>query len=88
MKRYALSFAVATVCAGIAVPAQALLCPQLVKDCTALIAKVEGRGGDAEKLAHAKQHCQEAQTLHEQGKHADSVIAAGKAIEEVGEAAK
>lgn len=69
-------------------PAQALLCPQLVKDCTALIAKVESRGGDAGKLAHAREHCEEAQTLHDQGKHVDSVISAGEAIEEAGKAAK
>ncbi len=59
-----------------------------MKDCTALIAKVESRGGDAGKLAHAREHCQKAQALHEQGKHADAVISAGDAIEEAGKAAK
>jgi AbiV family abortive infection protein len=49
---------------------------------------VESRGGDAGKLAHAREHCQKAQALHEQGKHADSVISAGDAIEEAGKAAK
>lgn len=71
-----------------ATPAQALLCPQLVKDCQTLIAKVEKKGGKASKIAEAKEHCSKAQSLHEQGKHADSVIQAGKAIEEIGEAAK
>lgn len=88
MNKTTLGLAVAVACAAVAVPVQALMCPQLVKDCTALIAKVEGRGGDAAKLAEAKEYCQKAQTLHEQGKHVDSVIAAGEAIEEAGEAAK
>ena len=88
MKKYTMSLVAVAFGIGVAMPAQALLCPQLVKDCTALIAKVESRGGNAEKLANAKAHCQRAQTLHEQGKHADSVIAAGEAIEEAGKAAK
>jgi hypothetical protein len=88
MKKYALSLVVVALGVGVAMPAQAFLCPQLVKDCTALIAKVESRGGDAGKLAHAREHCQRAQALHEQGKHADSVITAGDAIQEAGKAAK
>ncbi len=88
MKKYALSLIVVAFGVGVAMPAQALLCPQLVKDCTALIAKVESRGGDAGMLAHAKEHCQKAQALHDQGKHADSVISAGEAIEKAGKAAK
>jgi hypothetical protein len=69
-------------------PAQALLCPQLVKDCQTLIAKVEKKGGNASKIREAKEHCQRAQQLHEQGKHVDSVIQAGKGVEEAGEALK
>ncbi len=88
MKKYAVSLAVVAFALGVASPAQALLCPQLVKDCTALIAKVESRGSDAGKLAHAKEHCGKAQTLHEQGKHVESVITAGEAIKEAGKAAK
>jgi hypothetical protein len=88
MKKYTMSLVAVAFGVGVAMPAQALLCPQLVKDCTALIAKVESRGGDAEKLEHAKEHCQKAQALHDQGKHADSVIVAGEAIEAAGEAAK
>ncbi len=88
MKQVALSLVVVAFGVGVAMPVQALLCPQLVKDCTALIAKEESRGGDAGKIAHAREHCQKAQALHDQGKHADSVISAGKAIEEVGKAAK
>jgi hypothetical protein len=88
MKKYALSLAAIAFGIGIAMPAQALLCPQLVKDCTALISKVEKKGGDADKLAHAREHCRKAQTLHDQGKHVESVIAAGEAIEEAGKAAK
>ncbi len=88
MKKYALNLVVAAFGVGVAMPAQALLCPKLVKDCTALIAKVESRGGDAGKLAHAREHCQKAQSLHDQGKHADAVISAGDAIKETGKAAK
>ncbi len=88
MKKYALSLVVVAFGVGVAMPAQALVCTHLVKDCTALIAKVESRGGDAGKLAHASEHCQKAQALHEQGKHADSVISAGEAIEGAGKAAK
>ena len=88
MKKYALNLVVVAFGVGVAMPAQALLCPQLVKDCTALIAKVESRGGDAGKLGHAMKHCQKAQALHEQGQHADAVISAGEAIEGAGKAAK
>ncbi len=88
MKKYALSLVAVAFGVGVAMPAQALLCPQLVKDCTALITKVESRGGDAGKLAHAREHCQKAQALHGQGKHADAVISAGEAIEGAGKAAK
>ena len=85
MKKYALSLTTIALILGVALPAQALLCPQLVKDCQTLIAKVEGKGGDA---SEAKEHCQRAQQLHEQGKHADAVIQAGTGIKEAGEAAK
>ena len=91
MKKIAVSIfsGTAVIALGVfAAPAQALLCPQLVKDCQALIAKVEKKGGNASKVGDAKRHCAEAQSLHEQGKHVDSVIAAGKAIEEAGEALK
>ena len=88
MKKFALSIVVIAFGVGVAMPTQAFLCPQLVKDCTALIAKVESRGGDAGKLAHAREHCQKAQALHGEGKHADAVISAGDAIEEAGKAAK
>jgi hypothetical protein len=81
MRKMALSIFSGTVVVALgllAMPAQALLCLQLVKACQTLITKV----------AEAKEHCSKAQALHEQGKHADSVIQAGKAIEEIGEAAK
>ncbi len=88
MKKYALSLVVVAFSVGVVMPAQAFLCPHLVKDCTALFAKVESRGGDAGKLAHARELCQKAQALHEQGKHADAVISAGDAIGGAGKAAK
>ncbi len=88
MKKYALTLTTVALILGVALPAQALLCPQLVKDCQTLIAKVEGKGGNASKIGEAKEHCQRAQQLHEQGKHVASVIEAGKGIEEAGEAAK
>ena len=64
MKKIAVSIfsGTAVIALGVfAAPAQALLCPQLVKDCQALIAKVEKKGGNASKVGDAKRHCAEAQ---------------------------
>ncbi len=64
-------------------------CPKLVKECEALVAKLEKRKGtDQEKLAEAKAGCAEALKLHEAGKHKESVIKVGEAIEEAGESVK
>ncbi len=64
-------------------------CPKLVAECQALVAKVEKREGtDKAKIAEAKAGCEEALKLHEAGKHKESVIEVGEAIQEAGEAAK
>ena len=64
-------------------------CPVLVKECNALVAKVEKNPkADKDDVAEAKKGCAEAQKLHEAGKHADSVIRAGEAIVSAGEAVK
>ena len=62
-------------------------CPKLVSECQAVVAKAEKRAGtDMAKLAQAKQGCEDALTLHGQGKHRDAVIKAGESIALAGEA--
>jgi hypothetical protein len=64
-------------------------CPKLVAECRAVVGKVEKRAGsDMGKVAEAKQGCEDALKLHEQGDHKASVIKAGEAISLAGEAAK
>jgi hypothetical protein len=64
-------------------------CPKLVKECRALVAKMEKRkGGDQAKVAEAKAGCEEALRLHEAGKHKESVIKAGEAITAAGQSVK
>ena len=64
-------------------------CPVLVKECNALVAKLENNPkADKEEVAEAKKECAEAQQLHDAGKHADAVIKAGEAIAAAGEAVK
>ena len=72
-----------------ATAALAFDCPNLVAECQAVVAKAEKRTGtDMAKLAQAKQGCEDALTLHEQGKHRDAVIKAGESIALAGEATK
>ena len=69
--------------------ALAFHCPKLVAECQAVVAKAQARTGtDMAKLAEAKQGCEDALKLHEQGKHRDSVIKAGESIALAGEATK
>jgi hypothetical protein len=64
-------------------------CPNLVKECEALVAKMEKRkGSDQTKVAEAKAGCEEALKLHQAGKHKESIIEAGEAITAAGESAK
>lgn len=64
-------------------------CPLLVKECNAVVAKMEKKSGtDKTVVTQAKQGCAEALQLHKAGKHADSVIKAGEAIAMAGKSAK
>ena len=64
-------------------------CPKLVAECRAVVSKIEKRAGsDMAMVAQAKQGCEEAQKLHEQGDHKASVIKAGESIALAGEAAQ
>jgi hypothetical protein len=56
-------------------------CPVLVKECEAVVVKLDKRP-DAKKdiLAQAKKMCTEAAKLHDDEQHADSMIKAGEAI--------
>ena len=72
-----------------AAPAQAFHCPLLVKECRALVAKMEKReGADQGKVAEARAGCEEALKLHEAGNHKGAIVRAGQAITTAGEAAK
>lgn len=62
-------------------PALAFYCPSLVKDCQATADAVAKRdGSDKEAVTKARQGCEEAMKLHQEGKHKDSMIRAGEAI--------
>jgi hypothetical protein len=64
-------------------------CPNLVKECEALVGKLGKRQGtDTTKLAQAKAGCEEALKLHQAGKHKESIIKAGEAISAAGESTK
>lgn len=64
-------------------------CPLLVKECEALVAKMEKRTDtDKAVVEEAKKGCQEALKLHEAGNHKDAVIKAGEAISMAGKAVK
>lgn len=64
-------------------------CPKLVKECQALVAKMQKRRDtDKTKVAAAERGCKEALRLHKSGKHKDSVIKAGEAITWAGESVK
>jgi hypothetical protein len=90
MKRHTLPVLVSGLVLGLGTAsALAYHCPKLVAECQAVVAKVEKRAGtDMSKVAEAKQGCEDALKLHEQGKHKDSVIKAGESISLAGQAAK
>jgi len=69
--------------------ALAMHCPALVKECEALVGKLEtSPKADKAQVAKAKQGCADAMQLHTEGNHADSVIKAGEAITLAGKAVK
>ena len=69
--------------------ALAIHCLALVQECEALIAKLENSPkADKQQVAQAKQGCEDAKHLHEDGNHADSVIRVGEAIALAGKSIK
>lgn len=89
MKQSAIAILAAAFLLALTAPVQAAHCPALVKECRTLVEKLEKKGkSDAMTLAKAKQGCEDAQKLHESGKHKDSVIKAGQAITLAGESVK
>lgn len=89
MKKSAIAILATGLLLALTAPVQAAHCPLLVKECRALVGKLEKKGkSDGMTLAKAKQGCEDAQKLHEAGKHKDSVIKAGQAITLAGESLK
>lgn len=89
MKTLMSAVAVAVILGLSASTAFAIHCPLLVKECEALVAKVEkSEGADKAMAADAKKGCAEAKKLHDGGKHKDAVIKAGEAISMAGKAQK
>lgn len=90
MTKYVLTIMVAGSILALSVgPVQAFDCPNLVKACEALIAKMEKKSNvDKDKVADAKEACEESLQLHKAGDHKDSVIKAGEAISMAGDAAQ
>jgi exonuclease I len=60
-------------------PVLANQCPKLIAANKVAIEAAEKKGVDTKKIADAKKLNEEAQTLHDTGKHAESVEAAKKA---------
>jgi hypothetical protein len=90
MKTLVIGTLVGMLVVGWQVPsALAIHCPALVKECEALVAKLENRpSADKAQLAAAKQGCAEAMKLHDAGNHTDSLIKVGEGITQAGKAAK
>ena len=85
-------FAVCAACAlvlGIASQALAYHCPALIKECQTTADLVSKRdGSDKAAVEKARKGCDEAMTLHQQGKHKESMVRAGEAIAEASQALK
>jgi type IV secretory pathway VirB6-like protein len=91
MKKYVLGALVSALVVSVVLstPAYAFYCPVLVKECLTTVDKVAKKDGtDKKKLDQAKKGCDEAQKLHEGGKHKASVVKAGESIALAGKAAK
>lgn len=89
MKTVLSAVAVAVVLGLSASVALAYHCPLLVKECRAVVAKMEQRA-DTDKaiVAEAKKGCEEALKLHEAGNHKGGQTKAGEAIALTGKALK
>lgn len=90
MKRFATCM-VMTIALCVTVTGQALAyhCPALIKECQATADIVSKReGSDKAAVEKARKGCDEAMKLHQEGKHKESMIKAGAAIEEISKALK
>ena len=89
MKRLWSVVGVAVIVGSSASVAVAYHCPLLVKECRAVVAKMEQRA-DTDKaiVAEAKKGCEEAQKLHDAGDHKGGQTKAGEAISMTGKALK
>jgi hypothetical protein len=92
MKKYLLGGLVGALVLAVnmvSAPAFAFHCPALVKECrtTADIAASKG-GTDQNKIAKAREYCDEAEALHKAGKHKQAVEKAGEGITMAGKAVK
>jgi hypothetical protein len=88
MKRLAISIAVSTALVVLAAgPSLAYHCPALVKECQTT-ADIVARhpGSDTAAVDEARKGCDEALTLHQDGKHKESMIKAGEAIAAISKA--
>ncbi len=89
MKKSVMAILATGLLLALTAPGHAAHCPLLVKECRTLVEKLEKKGkSDGMTLTKAKQGCEDAQKLHEAGKHKDSVIKAGQAITLAGESLK
>jgi len=90
MKKHATRILAGALVLGLnAAPVHAFHCPLLVKECLALVAKMDRRADtNKKKLAKAKQGCEEALSRHEAGQHKPAVLTVGKAIIQAGKAVK
>ena len=87
-KRFAICAACALVL-GMTGQALAYHCPALIKECQATADVVSKRdGSDKAAVEKARKGCDEAMTLHQQGKHKESMAKAGEAIAEASNALK
>jgi len=88
MKKHATRVLAGALVLGLhAAPVHAFHCPLLVKECLALVAKMDRRADtNKKKLAKAKQGCEEALRRHQAGQHKPAVLTVGKAIIRAGKA--
>lgn len=70
-------FVVAGAMLALAAPAQAFKCPSLIREATAQLAKLDPKSDQATRVSRL---VAEADSLHQAGKHADSVKKAEEAI--------
>ncbi len=90
MKRFGMSVLMGGALVALAAgPTFAFHCPVLVKECQATADIVAKRdGSDQAAVEKARKGCDEAMKLHQEGKHKESMVKVGEAIEYVSQALK